>query len=103
MQATLLELTAASIAGAVRASCAGAALAVCGGGASNTFLMEQLAANCPESTPVTTEAWGVHPDWVEAAGFALLARARLLRKPGNEPAVTGASRALPLGGVFLPS
>ena len=103
VQATLLELTAASIAGAVRSSCAGAALAVCGGGASNSFLMERLAANCPDSGPVSTEAWGVHPDWVEAAGFALLARARLLRDPGNEPAVTGASRALPLGGVFLPS
>lgn len=103
VQATLLELTAGSIAGAVQASCADAALAVCGGGASNSFLMERLAENCPESSPVTTEAWGVHPDWVEAAGFALLARARLLREPGNEPAVTGASRALPLGGVFLPS
>ncbi|MDE0453765.1 MAG: anhydro-N-acetylmuramic acid kinase [Gammaproteobacteria bacterium] len=103
VQATLLDLTAASIAGAVRVSCAGAALAVCGGGASNSFLMERLTANCPESSPVTTEAWGVHPDWVEAAGFALLARARLRREPGNEPAVTGASRALPLGGVFLPS
>lgn len=103
VQATLLELTAASIAGAVQASCAGAALAVCGGGASNSFLMERLTANCPESSPVTTEAWGVHPDWVEAAGFALLARARLQGRPGNAPAVTGASRALPLGGVFLPS
>lgn len=103
VQATLLELTAASIAGAVQASCGGAGLAVCGGGASNSFLIERLAANCPESSPVTTQAWGVHPDWVEAAGFALLARARLLREPGNEPAVTGASRALPLGGVFLPS
>ena len=103
VQATLLELTVASIAGAVQASCAGAALAVCGGGASNPFLMERLAANCPESRPVTTEEWGVHPDWVEAAGFALLARARLLREPGNEPAVTGASSALPLGGVYLPS
>ena len=102
VQATLLELTAVSIARALQASCAGAALAVCGGGASNSFLMERLAANCPDSGPVSTEAWGVHPDWVEAAGFALMARARLLREPGNDPAVTGASRALPLGGVFLP-
>lgn len=102
VQATLLELTAASIADAVQASCADAALAVCGGGASNSFLMERLAANCPESGPVTTDAWGMHPDWVEAAGFALMARARLLRVPGNEPAVTGASSALPLGGVYLP-
>ena len=102
VQATLVELTAASVADAIRSSCGGAAAAVSGGGASNSFLMERLAARCPESRPVTTADWGVHPDWVEAAGFALLARARLLGEPGNEPAVTGASRALPLGGVFLP-
>ena len=102
VQATLLELTVASIAGAVQASCAGAALAVCGGGASNALLMERMAASCPESRPVTTRAWGVHPDWVEAAGFALLARGRLLGEPGNVPRATGARAALPLGGVFLP-
>ena len=102
VQATLTELTASSIAGAVQASCAGSPLAVCGGGAANSFLMERLTARCPESRPVTTEAWGVHPDWVEAAGFALLARARLLGEPGNLPSVTGARAAIPLGGVFLP-
>ena len=102
VQATLLELTAVSIAGAVEDSCAAAGLAVCGGGASNSFLMERLAAHCPQSQPVTTQAWGVHPDWVEAAGFALLARARLLGEAGNAPAVTGARAAIPLGGVFLP-
>lgn len=103
VQATLTELTAASIADAVKASCRGAALAVCGGGASNGFLMERLAAHCPGSRPVSTQAWGVHPDWVEAAGFALLARARLREQPGNAPSVTGARAAIPLGGVFLPA
>ena len=103
VQATLTELAAVSIADAVRASCPGAALAVCGGGASNGFLMERLAARCPESRPVSTQEWGVHPDWVEAAGFALLARTRLRGEPGNAPAVTGALAAIPLGGVFLPA
>ena len=102
VQATLVELTAVSIAGALESSCPGAALAVCGGGASNLLLMERLVALCPDSRPVTTEEWGVHPDWVEAAGFALLARARLSGQPGNLPSVTGASAVLPLGGVFLP-
>ena len=102
VQATLVELSAASIAGVLEGSCPGAALAVCGGGASNLFLMERLSAHCPDSRPVTTQEWGVHPDWVEAAGFALLARARLLGEAGNVPSVTGASAALPLGGVFLP-
>ncbi len=103
MQATLVELTAVSIAEAVRASCPGAAVAVCGGGAFNGFLMDRLAAHLPAPRPVSTQEWGVHPDWVEAAGFALLARARLRGEPGNAPAVTGAAAALPLGGVFLPA
>ena len=102
VQATLVELTAASIADAIEGACPGATLGVCGGGASNSYLMERLAARSPGSRPVTTEEWGVHPDWVEAAGFALLARARLMGESGNEPAVTGAGRAVPLGGVFLP-
>ena len=103
VQATLVELTSVSIAGAIRSHCPGFAVAVCGGGASNGFLMDRLAAHLPAPRPVSTEQWGVHPDWVEAAGFALLARARLQCKPGNAPAVTGASAALPLGGVFLPA
>ncbi len=102
VQATLVELTAASIAGAVKASCAGASLAVCGGGASNAFVMERLAAHYTDSRPVTTEQWGLHPDWVEAAGFALLARARLRGEPGNAPAATGAAAAVSLGGIYLP-
>ena len=102
VQATLVELTAASIVDAVHASCPGGAVAVCGGGASNVFLMERLAARYIGPRPVTTQEWGVHPDWVEAAGFALLARARLLVEPGNVPAVTGARATLPLGGVYMP-
>ena len=105
VQATLVELTASSIADALRAACPGAAVAVCGGGASNGFLMERLAASMPASMqhPESTLGWGVHPDWVEAAGFALLARARLRGEPGNAPAVTGASAPIPLGGVYLPA
>ncbi|WP_446830871.1 anhydro-N-acetylmuramic acid kinase [Candidatus Foliamicus sp.] len=103
VQATLVELTAASIAAAVRTACPRAAVAVCGGGASNGFLMERLAARLWAPRPVSTQEWGIHPDWVEAAGFALLALARLRGEPGNEPSVTGALAAIPLGGVFLPS
>ena len=102
VQATLVELTAVSIANAVNAACPRAAVAVCGGGASNVFLVERLTAHLHGPRPITTQEWGVHPDWVEAAGFALLARARLLAEPGNAPAVTGARATLPLGGVYMP-
>ena len=61
VQATLVELTAASIAAAVRTACPRAAVAVCGGGASNGFLMERLAARLWAPRPVSTQEWGIHP------------------------------------------
>ena len=103
VQATLVELTAVSIAAAVGGSCPDATVAVCGGGARNGFLMDRLAAHLPAPRPVSTQEWGIHPDWVEATGFALLALARLRVEPGNVPAATGALAAIPLGGVFLPA
>jgi len=45
----------------------------------------------------TTATCGINPDWVEAAAFAWLAKQHLEGKPGNIPAVTGASRAVSLG------
>ena len=60
-------------------------------------LMKRLAANLPGVTVDTTAAYGVNPDWVEAAAFAWLAKQRLDGKSGNIPAVTGANRAVSLG------
>jgi len=59
--------------------------------------MGRLAANLPELSVDTTEAYGVMPDWVEAATFAWLAKQHTGGKPGNIPAVTGTARAVPLG------
>jgi anhydro-N-acetylmuramic acid kinase len=60
-------------------------------------LMRRLAANLPGLTVDTTAAYGINPDWVEAAAFAWLAKQHLEGRSGNIPAVTGASRALSLG------
>jgi anhydro-N-acetylmuramic acid kinase len=100
VQATLAELTAATIVAAIEGSGVGKyRLIVCGGGASNGDLLlrlKRLGGRHPE----TTGAHGVPPDYVEAAAFAWLARARLQRTAGNVPSVTGARQSVTLGGVY---
>jgi anhydro-N-acetylmuramic acid kinase len=48
----------------------------------------------------TTDTLGLAPDWVEAAAFAWLAHRTLEGQPGNLPSVTGAMRAVILGGIY---
>jgi anhydro-N-acetylmuramic acid kinase len=102
VQATLTELTARSIAGAIAGRAPDAAVYVCGGGAGNLYLLERLGAALPETTVSTTADLGIDPDWVEAAAFAWLAQARLQGEPGNVPRVTGAAREAVLGAVHAP-
>ena len=104
VQATLVVLTARSIADAIRALPLGAApeVFICGGGAHNAAVMRALRAELPDCKVAVTDALGVAGDWVEAMAFAWLARQRMLGLPGNCPQVTGASRTAVLGAVFLP-
>lgn len=69
---------------------------ICGGGVHNKELMHRIQAitKCPVST---TEALGVHPDWVEAMALAWLAYQHIHQKCGNLPSVTGASKSVVLG------
>jgi anhydro-N-acetylmuramic acid kinase len=62
--------------------------------------MKRLKAALPRIDVANTEALGVHPDWVEAAGFAWLARETLAAHPGNLPSVTGAAKAAVLGAIY---
>jgi anhydro-N-acetylmuramic acid kinase len=103
VQATLAELSATSIAMALEASGRFDELGVCGGGAHNGDLLRRLRRQLPGLAVVTTTDWGLDPDWVEAAAFAWLARERLHGRPGNLPSATGASRSIPLGGLYLPA
>lgn len=101
VQATLLELTAATITDALRANQPGTRrVLVCGGGVHNARLMARLAAWMPEVSVESTAAHGLDPDFVEAMGFAWLARETLAGRPGNLPAVTGARGPRVLGTVF---
>ncbi len=100
VQATLAHLTAASVAlGLKTAGIKPDRLLVCGGGAHNLYLLELLEDYCV--CPVeTTAAYGIDPDWVEAAAFAWLAWRTLEGLSGNLPAVTGARREVILGGIY---
>jgi anhydro-N-acetylmuramic acid kinase len=104
VQATLVALTAQSIADAIRVSLAGARAGVyiCGGGARNPVLMQALRDRMPGCTVESTAVLGIDPGWVEAMAFAWLARQRVHGGAGNCPAVTGAARPAVLGGLWLP-
>jgi anhydro-N-acetylmuramic acid kinase len=100
VQATLAELTAASIAGALAdAESRSARIIVCGGGAHNSDLLNRLRRRT-NGVVETSDSYGISPDWVEAMAFAWLAKARLQTVAGNVPSVTGAHRPVILGGVY---
>lgn len=101
VQATLLALSALTIADALRAAQPGTArLIACGGGVHNAALMRALAEALPDAVVESSAAHGLDPDYVEAMGFAWLARRTLLGLPGNLPSVTGAAGPRVLGGIF---
>ncbi len=100
VQATLLALSADTIADAIRTSAPDAReVFACGGGVHNPALMAAIAERVAPATLASTAVLGIDPDYVEAAGFAWLARARLMNVPGNIPAVTGARGPRILGAV----
>jgi anhydro-N-acetylmuramic acid kinase len=61
-----------------------------------TNLRKQFSKIPVESTAV----YSVDPDYVEAVGFAWLAKRRLDNQPGNLPEVTGARGLRILGGIY---
>jgi anhydro-N-acetylmuramic acid kinase len=100
VQATLVALTARTIADGVREHCASAVEAlVCGGGANNAALMAALARELAPRAVATTAALGVAVEHVEALAFAWLAREALAGRPGNLPSVTGARGLRVLGAI----
>ena len=100
VQATLVELTAESIARAlVSWAPATTRVYVCGGGRNNPTLMRRLA-HAWRGHWGGTEELGLDGAWVEASAFAWLAAQTLARRPGNVPAVTGARRPVVLGAVY---
>jgi anhydro-N-acetylmuramic acid kinase len=101
VQATLCALTARTVADAIgNHAPATDELLVCGGGIDNSELIRWIASALPAIQVHSTADFGLEPDWVEAAAFAWLAKRCLDGEYGNLPAVTGASRAAILGGIY---
>jgi anhydro-N-acetylmuramic acid kinase len=103
VQATLLELTARTIADAIARHCRGARRVIaCGGGVKNGALMRRLGELLAPAALETSDRHGIDPQLVEATAFAWLAKQALEGKPGNLAAVTGARGARVLGAVYPP-
>ena len=92
--ATATELTALSIAGAIRGS---HQVIASGGGVHNGWLMQRLKALLPECTVQTSVEFGIDPDAKEAIAFAVLAYESARGRPGNLPSATGARHPVVLG------
>jgi len=101
IQATLLALTAESIADAIdRWAPKTREVLVCGGGSHNQRLMMLLEKALGPIELSTTERAGIHPDWVEAIAFAWLAARTLAGETGNLPSATGATESVILGAII---
>ncbi|SFM81912.1 anhydro-N-acetylmuramic acid kinase [Halopseudomonas yangmingensis] len=101
VQATLLELSARTIANAVhQTGLQRQPVYLCGGGTHNRRLRTRLQALLPEASVSSSAALGIDPDWMEAMAFAWLAWRFSQRLPGNLPEVTGARGSRILGALY---
>lgn len=101
VQASLCQLSAETIMHAIaQTDTAFQRILVCGGGVHNLSLMRRLQ-ELAGTIPVESSAeYGLHPDWVEGACFAWLAKQTLEGQPANLPSVTGASDEVILGAIY---
>ena len=70
------------------------------GGALNKYLLDKLKQRLQGIEVLNSQQLGINPCAVEACCFAWLAYLCLTGKAGNLPAVTDASRAAILGGIY---
>lgn len=102
VQATLLALTACSIANEIKKFTI-QELLLCGGGARNGYLVERLQKLLPNVTIKQTACYGINGDDLEAMIFAWLAFKRLRRETIALKTVTGAKKNTILGGIYAAS
>jgi anhydro-N-acetylmuramic acid kinase len=102
VQATLLELTARTIADGINAQSVDEVY-VCGGGAFNKALIARITALTAPAKLFTTSELGIDPQSVEALAFAWLAYKRVNLQPANLPSVTAAKGLRILGALHKTS
>jgi anhydro-N-acetylmuramic acid kinase len=96
---TLLELTATNITLNIHAIMPNATVYICGGGAKNNLLLDTLSSKLKHHVTTTT-ILGIHPDWVEAALFAWLAKCNVEGIALNLTNITGGNPHFPLGARY---
>ncbi len=100
VQRTLCEYSAIIIADAVHAHAPHSEeIIICGGGIYNPLLMDRLRSRLSEIPILTSDRYGISPDWIEASMLAWLAWRTLNGMSGNVPAATGADRETILGSI----
>jgi anhydro-N-acetylmuramic acid kinase len=99
IQATLLALTAQTIADEISKFNI-KRLLVCGGGARNGYLMRELKSKLPKVEVTSTDSYGVSSDDMEAMIFAWFAYKRLRNENIDLKTVTGAKSNKILGGIY---
>ncbi len=97
--ATLTELTAATVAGALAAEPGVSLVIVSGGGASNATLMKRLQGRLQHARVERSDAMGVSSEAKEAIAFAVLGYETLRGRAANVPRATGARRAVVMGAI----
>lgn len=101
VQATLCELTALTICREIEKHCPlHSQCYVCGGGALNKHLLSRIQDLLDGESVKTTRALAIDPLFVEAIGFAWLARQRINSDTIELSSVTGSSRSAVLGGLY---
>lgn len=99
IQATLLELTAQSIASEAKKHSL-KNLIVCGGGAKNIYLLEVLQKKLPLTKVITSDSIGVSSEFLEAMAFAYFAKQRVDGNVIKISSVTNASSDALLGVIY---
>ncbi|NKB47651.1 MAG: anhydro-N-acetylmuramic acid kinase [Legionellales bacterium] len=103
VQATLVELTAQSIAqGIDQLSTSPTTAIVCGGGIHNIYLKQRLQHHLGTITLASSQLYGLDPQWVEATAFAWMAAQALARIPLDLTSITGSHQPHVFGGIFYP-
>jgi anhydro-N-acetylmuramic acid kinase len=103
--ATAVELTAGAISQAVNRWVEPfvpvRSMILVGGGTRNRTLAQRISEKLPAWTITASDELGIPAQYVEPAGFALLANETLRGRPGNLGGATGAQSAT-LGSISLP-
>jgi anhydro-N-acetylmuramic acid kinase len=100
IQATLLELTASTVATEIRKHTATGEVLVCGGGANNAAVITRLQDLLPQHSLKPTRELGLPADTVEAVAFAWFAHQTLQGQAIDFTPFTGADRPVMAGGIY---